>query len=138
MDAKPTKTKFHFQISASSGVPIYRQIMDQIKIQIATQPWDPEQFLPSVRQIAEDLAINPMTVSKAYSLLEKEGVLEFDRGKGMRVKKISSSQKNFGERQKDVTPLLKEVIVKAHQLALKREDIFSLLEKLWREHPHEK
>lgn len=74
-----------FQIHPSSGVPIYRQLMDQVRTLIAAGRLSADEMLPSVRQIAEDLQINPMTVSKAYSLLERDGVLERVRGQGMRV-----------------------------------------------------
>lgn len=58
------------------GVPVYRQIMDQIQLQVAGGLLEPGQELPSTRSLAEKLGVNPMTVSKAYGLLEGEGVLE--------------------------------------------------------------
>src|SRR5688500_20378482 len=67
-------------VSPTSGVPIYRQLMDQVRAQIAGGRLSPGDFLPSVRQVAEELEVNPMTVSKAYSLLEKEQVVELVRG----------------------------------------------------------
>ena len=72
-------------VSPTSGVPIYRQLMDQVRAQIAGGRLAPGEFLPSVRQVAEELEVNPMTVSKAYSLLEQDGVVELVRGQGMRV-----------------------------------------------------
>ena len=63
------------QISPSSGVPIYRQLMDQIKRMVASEQLNPGDTLPSVRSVATHLAVNPMTISKAYSLLEVEGLL---------------------------------------------------------------
>ncbi|RLS42235.1 MAG: GntR family transcriptional regulator, partial [Planctomycetota bacterium] len=65
-----------FQINPSSGVPIYRQLMDQVRTLIGTGRLTEGAMVPSVRQIAEGLQINPMTVSKAWSLLERDGVLE--------------------------------------------------------------
>ena len=72
--------KLYFQINPSSGVPIYRQIIDQVKLGIATGKFKPGEYLPSVREVSTSLEINPMTVSKAYSLLEKSGVIELVRG----------------------------------------------------------
>ncbi len=59
-----------------SGVPVYRQLMDQIKFHIASGMLKPGQELPSTRALSADLGVNPMTVSKAYSFLEREGVVE--------------------------------------------------------------
>src|SRR5258705_784948 len=70
------------QVSPASGVPIYRQLQDQIRSQIAGGGLAPGEFLPSVRQLAQRLAVNPLTISKAYSLLERDGLVELARGKG--------------------------------------------------------
>lgn len=129
--------QYYFQISTSSGVPIYRQVIDQVKTLIATGHLVPEMFLPSVRQVAKALAVNPMTVSKAYSLLEKEGVLECVRGQGMRVKSLTLSEKNLDDRKQDIVPIIKQMITKAHQLSLGPEDIQQLIEKEWKENSHE-
>ncbi len=127
------KPKFYFQISTSSGVPIYRQIIDQVKTQIATGRLEDGVFMPSVRQVAEELAVNPMTVSKAYSLLEKEGVLEFVRGQGMMVRPSAISKKSLQKREDDIVPILKEVVTKAEQLSLEKEKVIKLFESLWKE-----
>jgi GntR family transcriptional regulator len=74
-----------FEVHPASGVPIYRQIMDQARTLIAGGKLVSGDLLPSVRQMAAELQVNMMTVSKAYSRLEAEGVLERVRGKGMRV-----------------------------------------------------
>ena len=78
-------TGFSFHVNPSSGLPLYRQIMDQVRQLVAAGRLVPGNFLPSTRQLAQQLQINPMTVSKAYSLLEREGVIELVRGQGMRV-----------------------------------------------------
>ena len=127
------KSRFYFQISISSGVPIYRQIIDQVKTQIATGRLGSGVFMPSVRQVAEELEINPMTVSKAYSLLEKEGVLEFLRGQGMVVQETSHPKKHLQKREDSIVPLLREVVTKAQQLSLEQEKITKMLESVWKE-----
>jgi len=127
------KAKYYFTVSTSSGVPIYRQIIDQVKTHIATGRLEMDVFLPSVRQVAKELVVNPMTVSKAYSLLEKEGVLESVRGQGMKVHKTSVSKKDLEKREDQMVPLLKEVVTKARQLSLSKEKMAALLESLWKE-----
>ena len=127
------KSKFYFQISASSGVPIYRQIIDQVKTLIATGRLEAGIFMPSIRQVAQELEINPMTVSKAYSLLEKEGVLEFVRGQGMMIRESVIPKKNLQKREDQIVPLLKEVVTKAKQLSLEQENVLRIFESLWKE-----
>ena len=75
----------NFDIDPGLPVPIYRQIVEQVRRQVAGGAWRAGDELPSVRALALQHAINPMTVSKAYSLLEAEGLLERKRGMGMVV-----------------------------------------------------
>ncbi len=72
----------NLQIDPHSGVPVYRQIMDQIKYCGASGLLKPNSQLPSIRELALALSINPTTVVKAYSELEHEGVIEMRHGKG--------------------------------------------------------
>jgi GntR family transcriptional regulator len=118
--------KFQFHVFPSGGTPIYQQLMQQVKFQIASGRLAPGDFLPSVRDTAVDLEINPMTVSKAYSILEREGVLVRDRGQGMRVAN-ASVRGAIKERREELRPLLKDVVVKAHQLGLDSEEVLGLL-----------
>ncbi len=73
-------------INAHNGVPAYRQIMDQIKLQIATGVLPAGTEMASTRAVSAELTLNPMTISKAYSLLEREGVLERRRGQTLVVR----------------------------------------------------
>ena len=118
-----------FQIHPSSGVPIYRQLMDQVRTLIAAGKFGTEELLPSVRQIAEELQVNPMTVSKAYSILEREGVLERVRGKGMRVAG-EQQQSSVRQKQQSLKPLLKQVADQAQQLDLTKNQVISALSPL--------
>ena len=74
-----------FSLNTSSGIPIYRQLIDQIKQAIRMNLLKPQEQLPSVRNLATALQINPMTISKAFAQLELEGVLIRKRGVGMLV-----------------------------------------------------
>lgn len=69
-------------LNTSSGVPIYRQITDQVKVAVATGEIGTGDKLPSVRALSETLVINPTTVQRAYLDLEREGVIETRRGQG--------------------------------------------------------
>jgi GntR family transcriptional regulator len=117
-------------VSPSSGVPIYRQLIEQIRAQVAGGRLSAGAFLPSVRQVAEELAVNPMTVSKAYSMLERDGVVELIRGQGMRVREIATNGK---VRREAILPLLQQVAVTARQLSLKPEQVISQLKPLLEE-----
>lgn len=120
---------FCFQVFPASGIPIYRQLMDQVLAQISSGRLEPGMRLPSVRSAARELEINPMTVSKAYSLLEKEGVLELIRGQGMRVAE-RRPRGTLDERREELVPLLQQVIARAFQLSLGRADILAVLKPL--------
>ena len=79
-------------IDLHNGVPAYRQIMDQVKLQVATGLLPAGAELPSTRTLSAELALNPMTVSKAYGLLERDGVLERRRGQTLPVRAVSASE----------------------------------------------
>ncbi len=126
-----------FQINPSSGVPIYRQLMDQVRTLIGTGRLTQGAMVPSVRQIAEGLQINPMTVSKAWSLLERDGVLERVRGQGMRVLAAAKPRATVKERQQALQPLLEQVVIQAAQLSLSREQVLAAMAAALKELPGE-
>jgi len=101
-----------FNIDPASGVPFYRQIIDQIKYAIASGQLKPGDQLPTVRQLAVDLAINPNTVSKAYSQLEILDILQTQQGSGtyINTKKVEISEL---ERQEKLDTLCREFISSA-------------------------
>ena len=83
-------------------MPIYRQIVDQVHALVAGGLLREGDLLPSVRQVARDAAVNPMTVSKAYSRLEAEGVVRRVRGQGMQV--LPPSQNGIARRAQAAVP----------------------------------
>src|SRR3954452_17036248 len=127
---------FFIQVSPTSGVPIYRQLQDQIRAQVASGRLPAGDFLPSVRQLAQQLQVNPMTISKAYSLLERDGVVELVRGQGMRVRPPTPSGNGKAIKQV-LVPLLEQVAAAARQLALDEDQVIALLKPLLKENPHE-
>lgn len=105
-----------FVVHASSGVPIYRQLVEQVEALVAGGRLLPGDLVPSVRQVAAALGVNPMTVSKAWGRLESLGVLERDRGRGMVVAERRGA--TLAERRDEVRPLLDRAVVRALHLGL--------------------
>jgi len=124
------------QVAPTSGVPIYRQLLDQVKAHVAGGHLAAGEFLPSVRQLAEQLQINPMTVSRAYSLLEEQGIVELVRGQGMRVLPPGPAA-NGKAREQAILPLLQHVAEKARQLSLSPQQILDRLKPLLKEESHD-
>ena len=75
-------------INHHNGIPAYRQIMEQVRLQIASGVLAVGAELPSTRALSAELSLNPMTISKAYGLLERDGVLERRRGQTLTVKAL--------------------------------------------------
>jgi GntR family transcriptional regulator len=112
-----------------SGVPIYRQIIDQVVGGIATEALTVGDQLPTVRQLAVDLAINPNTVIRAYRELELQGVLETQQGTGTFV----SHQKrraNGGERQRRLAQIAGEFAARAGSEGITVEELIRHLQDL--------
>jgi len=82
--------------------------------------------LPSVRQMATDLGVNPMTVSKAWSLLESDGIVERKRGVGMVVLKKAEKPDNY------VRPAIDQLVADAKQVGLSQNQLIQLIKKRWR------
>jgi GntR family transcriptional regulator len=79
-------------VDPQSDVPVYRQLMEQIKLHIASGQLKPGDELPSTRTLSAELGVNPMTISKAYSYLERDEVLERRRGRPLVVKAFNTEQ----------------------------------------------
>ncbi len=79
-------------VDPASGVPVYRQLMDQVKFHVASGLLAPGAELPSTRALSAQLGVNPMTISKAYSYLEREGVVERRPGRPLVVKAVAESE----------------------------------------------
>ncbi|MFQ5512134.1 MAG: GntR family transcriptional regulator [Candidatus Krumholzibacteriia bacterium] len=79
-------------VDPHSGVPVYRQLMDQVKFHVASGLLQAGDELPSTRSLSSQLGINPMTISKAYSYLEKEDVVERRPGRPLVVKAVDGEQ----------------------------------------------
>ncbi|WP_312547841.1 GntR family transcriptional regulator [Massilia sp.] len=122
-----------FSISTGSPEPIYRQLVEQVKRLVAAGQMAPGDGMPSVRELAQALALNPMTVSKAYSLLEMEGVLARRRGLGMEVAARAGGGKSALERAELLRPTLERAAVEARQLELDPDTVVSLFTQILKE-----
>ena len=116
-----------FQIKPSSGIPIYRQIIEQVSRMVASGALKAGDELPSVRQVASHFEVNPMTISKAYSLLEAVGTLERVRGKGMVIAADQAATRSVRKRMELVQPILREAATQANQLGLPKETVLQML-----------
>jgi GntR family transcriptional regulator len=122
-----------FTLNPQSGVPIYRQLLDQIRRMVASGGLQPGAALPSVRELAMQHAVNPMTVSKAYSMLEAEGLLERNRGKPMTVAAQPRTQAQLSKRLQQLAPHIDQLVLAAHQLQLSEADVVKALRRKWEE-----
>ena len=78
-------------VDPSSGVPVFRQVMDQVRFHIASGLLESGDELPPTRTLSAELGVNPMTISKAYNLLERDGVLERRPGRPLVVAQMDSA-----------------------------------------------
>ncbi len=120
-----------FVLNPNSGVPIYRQILDQVRRMVASGQLAPGTELPSVRDLAVRHAVNPMTVSKAYSLLEAEGLLERNRGRPMTVAGQARNASPLTKRLQQIQPLVEHTVLAAKQLELSETELVKSLRKTW-------
>jgi GntR family transcriptional regulator len=120
-----------FTLHPESGVPIYRQLVEQIRRLIAGGQLAPGAELPSVRDLAVEHAVNPMTISKAYSLLETEGLLERHRGRPMTVAAGRRSQAPLAQRVRQLEPHAVQLVTAARQLELSEKDLIALVQREW-------
>ncbi len=125
-----------YAMNPSSGVPVYRQLMDAVRSDIASGRRPVGSILPSVRLVAKELEINPMTVSKAYSRLESEGLVERLPGRGMRVC-ARRTQAPISDRRKELEPFARQLVDHAYRLDLDASEIRRVLDPFLAELNHE-
>lgn len=119
-----------FTLNPQSGIPIYRQLVEQIRRMVAGGQLQAGDELPSVRELALAHAVNPMTISKAYSLLEVEGVLIRQRGKPMQIAQQKKSQLSEQARLQHLQPHLEQLVVVARQLEIADDQLLESLRTL--------
>ena len=119
----------HIIINNSSMVPIYEQIVDQIKAAIVVGDIKPGDLLPSVRQQSKDLRISALTAKKAYDALEEEGVVTTVHGKGTFVSE-TNKDRIYEEQVRDVEQDMAKAVLKASQSGIKDDDIRSIFDMI--------
>jgi GntR family transcriptional regulator len=117
-------------IDYHSGVPIYRQIIDQVREQIIAGILREGDQLTPLRELSAKLSINPMTVSRAYSAMEAEGLLERRRGIGLFIVGIEPQQKDK-TKEELVSALLNKAVVTATQFGLSKKTVHAILDDLY-------
>src|SRR5579872_3065333 len=117
---------FEFRLDLHSGVPVYRQLIDQVTGGIASSTLSPGDQLPTVRQVAVDLSINPNTVMRAYRELEIRGVLETQQGTGTFISH-QKVKRDEVERERQLNQLVAEFVSRAGAAGFTLEE---LLEEL--------
>jgi GntR family transcriptional regulator len=122
------ETTSQFSLDVKSGVPFYRQIIDQILAGIATGSLGTGDRLPTVRQLAVDLAINLNTVARAYKELEIRGVLSTQQGSGTFIAEHEISIDEV-ERRRALNQLLDEMLAKAARSGLTLADLRHALDE---------
>jgi len=124
-----TVRPFQFALDLHSGVPVYRQVIDQVHSGVASGSLRAGDQLPTVRQLAVDLAINPNTVMRAYRELELGGMLETHQGTGTFIsdKKL---EKKSAERERQLTQMAGEFAARAGAAGFALEDLIDRLRDL--------
>ena len=119
-----------FTLDPNSGVPIYRQIQDQVRYGIASGRLRPGEQLPTVRALAVDLSVNPNTVIKAYTELERQGVLTTEQGSGTFVAPLPAVALDSEDRQAKLRALCAEFLGQAARYGFGPDDVMRAIRKL--------
>ena len=121
-------------IDPSSGFPVYRQIMDQVRRMIVAGRLTSGEKLPSIRELATTLQLNPLTVGKAYTELERSGIIEMRRGLGMYVRPPGARAATDAEdAPATVTGGAQRFVLEAAQAGLSRADALKVVDDAWQE-----
>lgn len=116
-------------VDAHSGVPVYRQLMDQVKFHVASGLLKPGDELPSTRALSTELGVNPMTISKAYSYLEREGIVERRPGRPLVVKALPGDDLK-DRKLEQLGESLAPTVTMARQLGIGDDEAVDLFRRL--------
>ena len=116
-------------LDPNDGRPLYLQIMDEVRRAVVVGALRAEDPLPSVRELAAELVVNPRTVSQAYQELEREGVIYVRRGQGTFVS--SAVKRGGGERRRKLArDVAKRALLEARRNGLDAEELVAMIQKL--------
>ena len=110
--------------------PLYEQIVEKFKMLIMRGVLEADTQMPSVRSLAAELSINPNTIQRAYTELERQGFIYPVKGRGNFV---SPDRKVKAERLREYTEKLRGLLKEGHDMGLEREEIQELLDEVWRD-----
>lgn len=130
--ASDSKPAFQFRLDLRSGVPVYRQLIDQVRAGIASGALTAGDQLPTVRQLAVDLAINPNTVLRAYRELELGELLETQQGTGTFITQKKPHRDDV-ERERQLGQLVGEFLARAGAAGFTIEELLQQLRELMQE-----
>ena len=120
-----------FEINPTNGVAIFEQISRQVKYAVANGALRAGELVPSVRELATRLAVNPNTVARAYRDLQADGFLEPLRGEGLRVTK-QAMERGRKHRTKLLHERIRLVVVEAKQSGITSDEFFGLVDEIWK------
>ncbi|MDH7489380.1 MAG: GntR family transcriptional regulator [Anaerolineae bacterium] len=127
----------NIRINAESGVPIYMQIVDRIRHLVATGALRPGQQLPTIRQLAVDLRVDPNTVARAYAILDSQGVISTQQGRGTYIAEHPDEARLAAFRAEQLRQMMDHAILDALSLGYRAVEVrAAFLEQLarWEEH----
>lgn len=113
-------------LNPNSGIPIYRQMLQQLRQRIVSNQLVPNEKLPSARELSRELKVNFLTVAKVYQYLEREGLVEFRRGLGTFVNNNPRSH-SLAEKRKLLIPALQQLVTEASHLQLEEAEVQNLV-----------
>ena len=119
-------------IDTKKNIPIYEQIIQQVKELCLKQIFQPNEKLPSVREMSSLMVVNPNTVSKAYKELERQGVIVTIRGKGTFIAEepiIKASEKERTQLKES----FRQLMIESHYLGIDKEELYKWLEEIFHE-----
>jgi GntR family transcriptional regulator len=129
MSARDKSNGFRFLLDLHSGMPVYRQIMDQVRGGIAAGALTAGDQLPTVRQLAVDLEINPNTVVRAYRELELGGLLETHQGTGTFIS-TQKMKRTDAQREKQLAQIVGDCVARAGAAGFTVDELIDELREL--------
>ena len=125
-------TRFLVRVDAGDGLPLYRQIAEQVKAAIAAGALRAGDRMPSHRDLAKDLVVAPLTVSRAYEMLEREGFLATERGRGTFVTGRAAAAAAGPHAEEELRGRAEALVRQARALGLSRKDALRALGEAWK------
>lgn len=120
----------YLRLNHQSGEPIYRQIVEQVKFKVASGQLKAGDLLPSIREMAKELKINPRTVVKAYEVLQAENLVVRRQGQGVFIAE-SQTALPVKVRKKAIADLVSRLLAEASRMGASGEEVQAILKEVW-------